>query len=331
MATQFSWNLIHAAAKIETTAGTAETLADADFDVRMRDISITPIMEPDDESSKFATGDHGEDAAIMGAQSATISMRTKVAWAGAVGTQPKWWKLMHGCGCKPSAYGVVGYALHPLKEYDSKTITIEVYALQKGAASPVAVKFIFAGCMGNAVINADGIGSVLNATFTFTGKFVDVVDVAYADLLELTSPDTTLAEKLLSTTVTAGGVTQRISSFSLDLGNEITPLIAQAQATGYSFFNIANRKPRLSFNPLMDTVATEDVWQNSLASVTKNILLDTTNFHLDVPVAQLMAPGVANREGHFNWDQTWRCLRNGTADSDIPDESAWELLIGARS
>lgn len=324
--------------KIESSPGTVATLTDADYDVRIRDPQITPIIEMDDENQKFATGDHGEDNSIPGAQSATIEFHTKSAWSGTAATEPKWWKFMKGCGAKEKTYTpstTTGCALQPLKENDNKTLTIEVFDIAQGGASPAAIKYQFAGCMGNCVLSCEGIGMPILANYTFTGKLVDITDVAYGSILALTSPDTTVAEKMLGSALTIGGVTQQISSFSLDLGNEINPLIDQSESTGYEYFGITARRPRFSCNPIQQTVATEDVLANWIAGTNKTAALtipsSSTHLTLHIPVMQLMNAGIASREGYINWDQTWKCLRNAGTDSDIADEGTWELLHGSRT
>lgn len=330
MASPFSQNLRIAVMKLEGTPGTAETLVDADYDVRIRNPEIGMAVPPDNEASKFATGDHGEDEAIMGAQSGTVAFNVKMAWGGSVTAEPAWWKLAKACGAKEKAYTTTGIALQPQKAYDNKTITIGVFDIQMGD-TPAAVLTVYSGCIGTMIMGAGGIGQPWNAAFTFTGKLADPIDVINANILALTSPDTTVAERLLSNTMTIGAVGQRISSFSLDSGNTIAPLINQGEATGYEYFGITGRAPRFACDPLIQPVATEDVIAAVKASTKKVISIASTNMTLKIPVGQIMAPEVANREGYINWGQTWRCLRNAGVDSDIADESTWELLIGSRT
>ena len=329
----YGLNLRIVVAKEESVPGTLETFADSDFDVRIRNPEVTPIVEINDEGSKYATGDHGEDEAVMGAQSGTISCSTKLCTAGDVTTEPNWWKLAKGCGCDVATYTTTGIGLQPLKSADTQTLSIGVFDIQLGGSAPTAVAYYFAGCVGNMTIGADNINSAWMGNFEFTGKLTDIVDVANANILELTGIDTTHPERFLNNTVSVGGVSQCISSFQLDLGNEINPLICQSQATGYQQHIITARAPRLSMNPLMQSVATEDVWDKMVGTTptTEAITISSANMTLYVPKAQLLSAGVANREGLINWDQNYKCLRNGSTFATLPDEVTWELLIGARA
>ena len=333
----FSYNLLYAVGKEETTKGTFNQPVSSDFDTRLYEINIAPTVEQDNDSEKYATGGHGMTESIAGAQSMQFTATAKMSNAGDATTAPKLWKFFKACGAKTVTYSSAGVALQPLEELDSSTISISIYAVEKGSASPKAVEFQIAGAMGNAVISTDGVGKPLSVAFTFTGKLHDIKDVT--SQLSLTGQDTALAYKMLDATMSTLSVEQRISSFSLDFGNEITPLVNQSESTGYEYYNIASRKPTLSINPLLQLTATEDILDNVKTSATGNLLLtidNTYDLRIAIPKGQLMMPSVANREGHIGWEQTWRCLRSGAvgsgiSDSTLPAEDAWEILIGETS
>jgi hypothetical protein len=319
-----------AVVKLESTPGTAETLADADHNVRLFGIECAPIFEIDDENSKFATGDHGEDESIVGAQSGTISFSCKLAYGGAVTTLPNWFKLFKACGYEEMTYTSTGVGLQPISGKDCITATIGVYDINR-CSTPAAVCYLFSGCSGTVEFGCEGIGKPLVAKFTFTGKLVSIADVANGDIPVLTSPDTELAEKLLNTTVTFGGTAQKISSFNLTAGNEIQPVIDQSENTGYLAYGIATRKPRFSMNPLVQLVATDNVYSKILNETTGAIALELQNIKINIPVAQLISTTLANREGLVNWDQNYKCLRNGSSSSDLYDEATHDILIGEYS
>jgi len=336
----YSMNLRFLVGKLETTAGTMETLDSSDFDVKVRNPEVSPIIEPDDEASKYANGNHGEDEVVMGAQSGTISFSVRMGYAGDDTTEPNWFKFANGAGLKTVTYAGTGIALQPAKEYDNKTMTIWVYDLEVGGASPAGVVYQFAGCIGQVNMGASGIGQPWMAEFTFTGKLVDIVDVENASLPEIGAIDTSHPEKFLNNTVQIDGQTECISSFQLDTGNEVNPYICQSQSTGYNYFQITSRKPRLSMDPLMSSVATEDVWGRMTSGLTGAIstgvvTVASNNFTLTVPKAQQIQANVANREGLINWDANFKCLANGVtgaiSDSDLDPEITFELLIGSRT
>lgn len=115
MSSFYSNNLRVLVARKEETSGIPVTLTSADFDVRVRNPTVTATMEADDEASKYATGDHGEDVAVMGAQSASIEFSIKMSSTDGT-TSPKWWKFAEACGCEIKTYengssAVIGKAL----------------------------------------------------------------------------------------------------------------------------------------------------------------------------------------------------------------------------
>lgn len=328
--------------KVEGTPGTLETLTSADFDVRVRNPEVSVTVEMDDEASKWARGDHGEDDVVTGSQSGQITFSVRCTKASAVTTTPNWWKFANGCGALTVAYGTSGRSLQPRKSEDEKTMTLYIYDIQRGS-TPAAVCYKFAGCMGNMVLAAEGVGKPWTATFTFTGKCVDVdMNIANGAILSAITAETTCGEKFLNNDCWIGTHEEKISQFSLDVGNEIQPIIDQSDATGYLYHGITSRKPRLSFNPLL--TSGHDVYGGIAQGVTgcpaiQAVMVGDTGiggrYSLHVPKGQILSPGLANREGLVNWDLNVKCLANGVtgsiASGDLAPEVAWELLLGQRS
>jgi hypothetical protein len=332
MAAYDSLNLRYAVIEAETVTGTMETPAAADYDIRLFNVEHTPTVDQDDEAAKDATGDHGESESIPGKSYGTINLMAKLNWGGAVGTDPLWWKLAASCGAKKKAYAAAGVAITPDQEYDVKTCTIWVFEKERGGAAPVSTIFKYAGCMGNMIIGAEATGAPWQGNFAMQGKLVDVVDGA---ALAMTAVQTALAEKFLSSTYTWNSLPAKISTFSLDVGNEIVPVYDQGDATGISHYSIASRRPRFMCNPLAEKQATDDVHDDLVSANAGDISLTSTNFTLTAADAQLLSSAAANREGYTSWDRVYKCLRNfdGSAviDASLTAEQTWELLQGARS
>lgn len=325
-------NLRYAAVKVESTPGTMETPASADFKYRLRDLEITPEIEFDDEASKVATGDHAEDIAIAGVRAASLSFYVKGAWGGAVNTAPNWWDLAKMCGAGEIAYGSTGVALVGRKAYDKVTHTIWVVDVERKASGAVHTAYQFAGCMGNMLLLAEGIGKPWLARFNIRGKFIDVDEIS---ALDMTSPDTTKPEVALNNTFTIGGNTRCISQFQFDTGNDVQPVYCTGEETGISHFGIVSRRPRFSCNPLSTKQSDYDVFDDVINETTQVVSNASTNFTLKILKAQTMNPALAAREGLVNWNLNLRALKNGTTgslvDSDLTPEDTWELLQGSRT
>lgn len=337
-----SKNLRFIVVKEESTPGTPEWdltasfPADADFNNRIYDIAISPQFDFDEDVANIATGDHGELSGLVGKQSCQISFSLPLHWGGAVNTSPNWSKILQGCGLYENAYSTNGIGFQPLKQMDNNTLTIAMFDMDLGGTTPNSTAYLFSGCVGNPVISSENNGKIMIAC-TFTGKFVNSLTVVNANIPETTGMQTPLAEKLLNATVNINGVIQFISSFSLDCGNDIQPVIDQSDTTGYEYFYIASRKPRFSTNPLQLTIATDDVHARLLndSNYPINVITASSNITLYIPRAQLMPYTIAEREGLVNFEQNFICQRNhnGNAviEAAIPDESTFELLQGARS
>lgn len=330
----FVSNLRFAVLKAETVPGTAVTPVDADFNSRFYEVEFTPNLPVDDENSKFGTGDHGEDEAIPGSQSATVRLRSKLHYGGALTTEPNNWKILRACGQAVETYTATGLGAKPLAANDDSTYTCWVVDVMRGA-TPSAICYQLAGCMGEGAIYADGIGKPWMIEATLQGKLIDIVTLANADIPELTTPDTALPITLCSNTVTMQGKSKKISSFRLAFGNDVQPQYNQADARCIDFFGIVSRRPRLSMNPLMVTLATdtdaEDPLANFLAATSSSGSISATNMALHFPKPQILSMAHAIREGLVGWDFNYKLLRNAGAIAALENETTFELLQGTRT
>lgn len=327
---------------LETVPGTPEfTLdstfpADADFNNRITNIEMSMDVGFDEEVGNVMTGDHGELESYSTLRQGEISFEIMCDWGGAVNTDPEWEKFVQACGWKVNAYGAVGIGFQPLAAYDCISMTIVVYDIECGT-NPDATGYLFKGCMGNVELGADGVGGKWKFKFTFKGAFVDAYDIdpSGAEYPELTGASTRIAEKLLSNTVTVQGVSQLISSFNINAGNDIKMVPDQGDSTGIKQFYISNRKPRLAMNAIMNDHTTEDVWDNVINETTGIINVTSTNLTIHCPRTQYLNPGMSDMEGLVGYEHSFKLLRNhnGSAaiTATIPDEICFELLQGARS
>jgi hypothetical protein len=329
------------AIRAEATAGTYLAPTTNEHNIRFRNIEYTINTENDDDNSKYANGHHGEDESIPGMRSVTITASFRMTYGGAVATVPNWWQAAYACGLEGIGWdsgsavaigsAVEGISLVPRESKDDTTYSICIYEEEIGS-SPVITELQAAGCMGNMVMTAENIGGDWIANVTFTGKLNDIVD---GSAVALTSPQTQIGEKMLSNTFTIGGNAACISSFTLDLGNEITPVLCQSEATGISHYVITARRPRFSCNPLSKKQATDD-WLNVWDSATTQVISNaSTNYTMKIIDAQLLSFGMSPREGLNAWELMFKCLQNGSpgslTDSALTNEDTFDILQGARS
>ena len=343
MATPLSANLRFLVGKLESSPGSLATLTSEDFNVRIKDPVVTHEVELDDENAKWARGDHGEEFSITGVKTATVTFSIRCVTGATAAAAPNWAKFLKACGQKEIAYTTTGIGWQPRKDCDAITITLAIYDLEMGA-TPKALCTTIKGCVGNCVIGADGVGKPWLATYSFRGVISSVADVANASLLMPYVIDTQCADKMLSNVAYVGAVPEKISSFSLDYGNEINPVYDQSDASGVAYFAITARRPRLSMNPLATVAATRDVWTQWTSGTTGPCSTmplgigdtgDDRKFFVLAPKTQLLTSPMAIREGLVSWDQNYKLLPNGVTgsltDDDLAAETTVELLQGKRA
>ena len=411
------------------TPGVKQTIANSDFNCRLRAITMAPAIAPDGESEKFATGDHRRDFSIMGVRSGTIGFQDKIAVQKSTGSgcevnmiasagkitsllltpaaagtgyvpgdllsvtggggtgaviqvntvnaqtgavtafsstiinggsgyttnataatsllqqqTPQWAKFLRGMGHIAKTYSTVGLGLQNIAAGDRVTMTLGVCYVQ-GGGSPNGQMFTFAGCSGDGQLGADGLGKPWTIKGSFTGKFIGNQDLTPSQILTLSGMETAMPEKLLSNSVnttdnvSATIVSMRVSKFEYAFGNKVSSVDNQSDPTGYDYFMIKEREPKITFDPYLKPISEEDVIgivenENSFDILIKSAL-STPNITIEAPRCQLMNPTFGAKDGVVDTSRTYRLLGNnlggGAVQSAIPDECSCEILLWSRA
>jgi len=305
------------AGKIESTPGTAETLADADFNVRVWDPAIGTLDVPMDmDPSKYSTGDFGLGEAIPGPTSAQISFNSKAVNASGYTTEPNWIKFMKGCGVSGVSYSgsatSQGIALYPSKYLAENSMTLGVYELERGQ-NPSGIHFEFAGAMGNATISVEGTGKPYMVNYEFTGGLNDIDDVIEDDIPALTSPQTDIPDRFLNGSGTIDGTAVCISTMEFNIGNTISPVQCVGSESGYEKFAITAQDPTITINPVLTRQADFDFWTKFTAGTIQALVIETAQLRLEIPRAQITSASIEDDDGIIRTSLTYRCLRDSTA------------------
>jgi hypothetical protein len=305
------------AGKIESTPGTAETLADADFNVRVWEPTVGTLDVPMDmDPSKYSTGDFGLGEAIPGPTSAQVTFNCKAVNASGYTTEPNWIKFMKGCGVSGVTYsgGATdqGIALFPSKYLAESSMTLGVYELERGQ-SPSGIHFEFAGAMGNATISVEGTGKPYMVNYEFTGALNDVDDIAEDDIPALTSPQTDIPDRFLNGSGTIDGTSVCISTIEFNIGNTISPVQCVGAQSGYEKFAITSQDPTITINPVLTRTTTFDFWDKFSNGTIQELWIETSQFKLHIPRAQITAASMEDDEGIVRTSLTYRALRPSTA------------------
>lgn len=238
------------AAKIETTAGTAESLAAGDAAFNVYDAEITPNISM---ASRAKQGGFGQLEAITEGYSCTITFKTDLTGDG-IGGVPGWADTFFpACGWVKTTT-----TFNPTAEAPGtnvKTLTIGVY--KDGRLEQAR------GCMGTFKVMCPT-GRPAMIEWTFTGVWLAPTDVA---VLSPTYP-TQLPLRGANTTFTIGGSwSPCIENIEFDAGNSVIMRECSTQSDGSGFATalVTDRTTTVSLNPESTLVATQDNYGNWLA------------------------------------------------------------------
>lgn len=234
------------AAAIETTTGTAATLAGADGAMNWYDAKISADIPATDRQQ---AGTLTAPPAVPGARTGKLSGRTEVYNAA---TAPlSFSRLLLACGFAAST-GVYT----PLTGSQT-TLTLGVC---EGSSARLKTAL---GCMGNVKISGEyGKPSYFN--WDFMGKWAATQTVTK---LVPTLP-TTVPARTAGITLTIGGVSYKIGKYELDMGNKCILRQDVTDVTGYHSAYITDRKPLFKVPVEALPFGTIDWWANHLAGTT---------------------------------------------------------------
>ncbi len=175
---------------------------------------------------------------------------------------------------------------------------ITIYAYLDG------IVYKILGCQGTPKITLDA-NALGKVDFTFTGIFSSPTDVTMP-----TSPSlsTVVPPLIKSINLTMGtSFVPVLSSFDVDLANNINQRDDMNANTGIGSIEISGRKPTGSLNPDLMTAATYDVWGNFLNStpqqITGQVGATAGNImEVTIPSAIYNSIGIGDRDGIRSYD-----------------------------
>lgn len=297
------------AAKVETTEGTAISLAGADAN--------NLIMEPKFEADvpmyerTFLDNSLSPQKAIATTRLARLSFKVEAKGSGTAGTAPALGKLLRACGFAETVVAVTSVTYNPTSALANiPTLSLAIYkdGLRK------AIK----GARGNVKYSAkDGEPGM------FEFEFLGVLDGAPTDVAMLTPSgvDTTVPIALLSATFSIASFSAFISQITFDMGNTLAPRGDINQASGYISTLLTKRNPKGSFDPEDELVATHDFYGRWLAGTTGSLTWkhqgsagNITTFN--VPACQYMKFTEADRNGIAILNSDFLMARSSTSGDD---------------
>jgi hypothetical protein len=154
--------------------------------------------------------------------------------------------------------------------------------------------------------------------FDFQGVWIAPSDVAVPSSIVY---PTALPLRYANSTSTWNGVALCVENITLDAGNEVV-MRECASGNGFEAAIVTDRRIKVTANPEMRRVATENTW-TQFTGVTEGILtwsLDgpgNSLFTIAAPKAQLGSVTEGNRNKIVTNELEWACNKDGsTADTD---------------
>lgn len=295
------------AAKVETTAGTAETLAGADGVFNARDFSIQPSVGM---TRREGQGGFNYLPGMPEGMQGTCTIVHDLAYDGT--TLPAWASvLLPACGFVDTA-GVFSPVSQGPGSGGVKTLTIGHYKDGK--------RSLLSGAMGTFTITCPT-GKVAFITFTFTGKYsTNETDTA---ILAPTYP-TTIPLRFAAGALTFNSVALCTSSLTVDAGNSVImrECVNATDRSGFVSALVTNRAPIITADPESTLVATQDrdaLWLESTPQAFSATIDGVSNSTVVIaaPKAQLENKQQGNRNDLMTDDLTWLCSAGSAVDTEL--------------
>jgi len=325
----YNRNLRFLTGKAETTPGTAVTITSSDVNYRTREGSWTPNLEAEDD--KWATGDLAENESIPGEATGDTQTKIKLASSSGVAVVPDWSTWLESCGLKRTAYTSVGMSWVPHTDNDQRTMS-QWGLEQEVGANPQQRAMKFKGMVGTGKLMADKRVKPVQFDLSYKGAWslADADIISGSKLLPAT-PDNTVAERLVGSSLTFLTVSHLAESFELDFGNELSPSGDFGDPSGMGFYWISARKPRLKVKvPIQRQSAFDPSNAWKVGTVGPLVLTISANWKITIPRGQIIESKPADVSNKMFWDLTIKPLRNGSTDATMDAQATWELLYGSK-
>jgi len=291
--------------KIESTVGTAESIAAADCTINAYDLVINPEFEMQERQGQ---GGFGRLASIPGARRGRATFSVDLAYDGT--NIPAWASTyLPACGL------VLSTATYkPRTEVPGtnvKTVTI--------AGFFDGVRRRIYGAVGNArfILPTGRMGRI---EFDFQGVYDDESDTAIPSSINYVN---TLPLRVAGGATAWSSYNLCLESANIDLGNVIVARECTTTAAGVDNFVITDRNPRITGNPESKLIATQGRYAQLRDSTEASLSFtidgpSNSTLVITVPKAQIVSKPMGERNGIMVEQLEWQANKNGdTADQEI--------------
>lgn len=249
MATHFKKRRCQLAAKVEATAGTFETLADADAACRVMDVNFGIAFET--EPQDLLQADLSKLPDLIGNRPVVISFSTLLKGSGTATTATSWAKFFQAAGFDETIGGSsVGY----LPESVATTAPLSIGVWYGPTSGSSGKLYTAKGCRAQSVTISVESGKPMKATFTFLGAFNDATEAAaYGPTYETTVPQTCRALGM-----TIGSWSPFFRDLTININNTLAAIVdpGSSDASGINRYEITDRRidGTLTFMDVLESV-----------------------------------------------------------------------------
>jgi hypothetical protein len=292
------------AAKIETTTGTPETLANVDGVINVFDAKMDATIPPNEREGQ------GQGALswlfpVPGARQGKCSFKSEMVGSGTPGTDPLWLSvLLATCGFQKTT-GV----WYPQTGCPT-TATLGLY--QSGRL------LCTSGAMGKVTFECQA-GNPVMGTYEYEGVWQPPTSQALlAPAYPLVVPP-----RFATATFTVGGHTYRIGKLTLTIDNTVTMREDASDISGYHAAAITNRKITIKVSPEALPLSTQDWFAAHLADTNAGAIdftlgsVSGNQIEFHAPNVYLMnPPQLEDGNGIYRDALEFLCVRNSSIGDD---------------
>lgn len=292
------------AASIEAVRGVVETIDATDGVFNVYNFELQPVMTPEE---RVGQGGAGRLSSVPSARRAQATFRTDMGYNG---TDIGNWAtvLFPGCGVV-NASGVFSPRLEA-PGANVKTLTIARYCDGK--------RRIMYGAMGTCqAVYPTGQRAYID--WTFDGIWGGETDTA---LIAPNYPNDETALRVSGGATTYDSVSACMRSCTFDLGNVVVPIECNngsLNETGFEYFMVSDRNPRLTMDPLSRLVASQNRYNQFFTGAEAPFSLSiaapsASAITLAVPKAQIVSINEGDRDGICIDNIQMQCNKNVDAN-----------------
>jgi hypothetical protein len=240
------------AVKREAVEGTY-LAPDPALDVKLISQDVIFKTEPTLIERNFIGPSFARKESIVSNRLARITFKTEVVGSGAAGTEPTWSQLITACGFKVTTSAGVSNTYDPVNplalSYDSTgangNVSLSIAVFEDGVIKRAR------GCRGTVRLTGEA-GGFAYLEWEFLGIFVSAGDVAYPTLSTGFDSSTATIPRVENASFTFQGEAATdviIKTFTIDIGNNITPRYDVSQSDGILAIIVNDRAVTGSIDP----------------------------------------------------------------------------------